>query len=31
VDPYKLDKNDFSIRNIDSGEIITMAERLLND
>ncbi len=31
VDPYKLDKNDFSIRNIDPDEIITMAERLLHD
>jgi len=31
VDPYKLDKNDFSIRNIDPNKIITIAERLLND
>jgi len=30
VNPYRLDKNDFSIQNIDSDEIIKMAEQLLN-
>ena len=30
VDPFKLDKNDFSIQEIDSAEIITMAKELLH-
>ena len=29
VNPYKLDKNDFSIKDIDSKEIVKMAKRLL--
>ena len=31
VDHYKLNKNDFSIRDIDSSEIVVMANELLND
>ncbi|RLA60516.1 MAG: lipopolysaccharide heptosyltransferase I, partial [Epsilonproteobacteria bacterium] len=30
VDHYKLNKNDFSIRDIDSSEIVVMAKELLN-
>ena len=30
VDPYRLDKNDFSIGNIDPDKILKMAEELLN-